>query len=367
MTARLFFDWNAGAPLRPQARAAMLAAFDQCGNPSSIHAEGRAARALVERARAQVAALVGCLPTEIIFTSGATEAAAMALARFEGRVAGVAGIEHACVAAWMSRGTPLPVDDQGRVTLLPRSLADPALALQAANSETGVMQPLDSLRALWLANPGLFVFSDITQLVGRADFCFASSALHAACLSSAKIGGPKGVGALVLRAGHVAPSPLRGGGQEGRQRPGTENLLGIVGFGAAAAAAMEERADWARVERLRARWEAALLDITPQATIFGQQAPRLPNTSCFAVAGWSAETQVMQLDLAGVALSAGSACASGKVSASPVIAAMGHAALSGAALRVSFGWTTTDAEVERLIEIWAAHVARRQRQKNTAA
>jgi len=339
--ARVYLDWNAAAPLRPEARAAMLAALDAAGNPSSVHAEGRAARAIVERARAQVAEAFGAAPEEVIFTSGATEAAALALA---GRDLAAAPVEHDCVAAWTR--AVLPVGADGRV-----GVADPAASvLQAANSETGVMQDL----------PAGLALVDAAQVAGKAPFAFGWSGAEAALLSAPKLGGPKGVGALLLRAGVERPALLRGGGQEAGRRAGTENVAGIAGFGAAAAAAARDLADgvWERVAATRDILEAALESANRGTTFVGKGRARLPNTVCAVTPGWKGETQVMAMDLAGFAISSGAACSSGKVRRSRTLAAMGLGTASGDAIRVSIGPATTEAEALAFAEAWKGNMRR---------
>jgi cysteine desulfurase len=344
--ARTYLDWNATAPLRHEARAAMVAALDVLGNPSSVHAEGRAAKAVLERARAQVAEAVGTEPSEVVFTSGATEAAALGLA---GRGLRGAAVEHDCVAAWVTGD--LPVDADGRVTV-----AEPGRSvLQAANSETGVVQDLP---------PGLALV-DAVQAVGKLPFAFGWTGAEMAILSAHKLGGPKGVGALVLRPGVAVESGLKGGGQETGRRAGTENLAGIAGFGAAIVAAARDVADgvWERVAEIRNILESALEAAAPETIFVGKGARRLPNTSCFAVPGWRGETQVMQMDLEGFAVSAGSACSSGKVRPSRVLRAMGHdERVAGSAIRVSLGPDTTETEVLAFAGAWERHY-RRFRQK----
>lgn len=330
-------DWNATAPLRSEARAAMRSAMDLVGNPSSVHAEGRAARALVERARIQVATALGADGADVIFTSGATEAAALALA---GRDLLGADIEHDAVRAWVTPA--LVVDRTGQV-----QVADPARAtLQLANSETGVVQA---------SLPEGLAVSDLTQAFGKLPMAFNWLGCDAALVSAHKLGGPKGVGALVLRRGTEVAAQLRGGGQEMGRRAGTENVIGIAGFGAAAEAAARDLADgvWDGIAEIRNILEKAL-DAETSATIFiGNSGPRLPNTLCIATPGWKAETQVMQMDLAGFAISAGAACSSGKLRASPVLAAMGYDAGVGAsAIRVSLGPGIGRSEVLRFAEAW---------------
>jgi cysteine desulfurase len=338
LSTRVYLDWNATAPLRPEARAAMIAAMDTLGNPASVHGEGRAARAIVERARAQVAAATGCAAGEVVFTSGATEAAALSLA---GRGLVGAPVEHDCVAAWIDPS--LPVDDAGRVAVSEPS----ASVLQAANSETGILQDLPS---------GLACI-DAVQAVGKVAFGFDWTGAATALVSAHKIGGPAGVGALLVAPGVELAPVLRGGGQESGRRAGTENVIGIAGFGAAAEAAAADlaRGVWDRVAEVRNTLEAAL-DSVGGGTIFvGKGGPRLPNTSCIAVPGWKGETQVMQMDLAGFAVSAGSACSSGKVRTSRVLTAMGLGAVAGCALRISIGPTTTTGDVLAFAGTWERH------------
>lgn len=342
MSARVYLDANATMPLRPEARAAMIAAMDVVGNPSSVHAEGRAAKAILERARAQVAAALGADGADIVFTSGATEAAALALA---GRGLQGAAVEHDAVSAWID--PVLAVDATGRVTV-----PDPACAtLQLANSETGVVQELPQ---------GLAV-SDLTQGFGKLPVAFNWLGCDMGIVSAHKIGGPKGVGALVLRRGLDVAAQIRGGGQEMGRRAGTENLIGIAGFGAAAEAAARDLADgvWAQVEEFR-NILVSHLDPANSETIFvGNDGARLPNTLCLATPGWKGETQVMQMDLAGFAVSAGSACSSGKVRESRVLRAMGLSPdAAGSAIRVSLGpWVTRD-EIARFAQVWLAQRAR---------
>jgi cysteine desulfurase len=337
-TPRVYLDWNATAPLRPEARAAMAAAMDAVGNPSSVHAEGRAARALVERARAQVAEALGAQGADIVFTSGATEAAALACA---GRGLVCAGVEHEAVAAWCD--AVLPTDAGGRV-----AVADPGrTALQLANSETGVVQDL----------PGSLAVCDLTQGFGKLPLAFDWLGCGMGLVSAHKLGGPAGVGALVLRRGLDVAAQLRGGGQEMGRRAGTENVVGIAGFGAAAAAAARDLADgvWERVSGIRNILEQALSDGGKQTNLVGKAGIRLPNTTCIVAPGWKGETQVMAMDLAGFAISAGSACSSGKVRASRVLLAMGLAAADAAcAIRVSVGPATMEQDVLRFAEAWQA-------------
>ncbi len=330
---RLYLDWNATTPLRPEAKAAMVAAMEVVGNPSSVHAEGRAAKALIERARAQVAAALGAEGAEIVFTSGATEAAALALA---GRGVACASIEHEAVAAWAD--PVLAVDGWGRV-----AVPDPARAtLQLANSETGAIQALPE--GLWAA--------DLTQAFGKLPFAFNWLGVTCGFVSAHKLGGPKGIGALVLRRGTEIAAQIKGGGQEMGRRAGTENLIGIAGFGAAAEAAARDLAAgvWEEIAEVRNILKEALEFPTKQVYFPGWELPPecgkvgagplalLPNTLSVIAPGWKGETQVMRMDLAGYAISAGSACSSGKLRASRVLRAMGWPEdWSGCAMRVSLG------------------------------
>lgn len=337
--ARVYLDHNATTPLRPEARAAMLDALDVTGNPSSVHAEGRAAKSLLERSRATLAAALGAEGADIVFTSGATEAAALACA---GRDLLGAGVEHDAVRAWITE--TLPVDDAGRV----RVDAPATSTLQLANSETGVVQSLPE---------GLAV-CDMTQGFGKLPVAFNWLGCDMAIVSAHKIGGPRGVGALVLRKGLDVTAGLRGGGQEMGRRAGTENLAGIAGFAAAAEAAARDLAAgvWDAVAERRDALEARLAEAAPELIFMGQGAPRLPNTSNFLCPGWRGETQVMQMDLAGFAVSAGSACSSGKTRASATLAAMGIAEdVAACGLRVSLGPETTETEIMRFADTWAKH------------
>lgn len=339
---RLYLDWNATAPLRPEAKAAMAAAMEVVGNPSSVHAEGRAAKALLERSRAKVAAALGAEGADIVFTSGATEAAALACA---GRGLVCAGLEHDAVAAWCD--VSLPVDRQGRV-----AVADPArTALQLANSETGILQDLQ---------PGLAV-SDLTQAFGKVPFAFNWLGCEMGLISAHKLGGPKGIGALVVRQGVEVPPQLKGGGQEMGRRAGTENLIGIAGFAAATEAAARDLAAgvWDEVAELRNILESQLSAAAIGTISVGNGLPRLPNTLCLIAPGWRGETQVMAMDLAGFAVSAGSACSSGKVRASRVLAAMGYSeALATQAIRVSIGPGVRQDDVLRFGDAWTAAYAK---------
>jgi cysteine desulfurase len=379
MIVRTYLDWNASAPLRPEARAAVTAALDLVGNPSSVHGEGRAARQLMEDARGRVAALVGALPRNVVFTSGGTEANRMALCpglqvtHEQGcNCLLVSAIEHPSVLSGGSfpheaRET-VPVTADGRADLgeLQRRLdlaqarhARPLVSLMLANNETGVIQPVAKAAEL-VHRAGGLLHVDAVQAAGRISIDINMLEADLVTISAHKMGGPKGVGALVKRREdlHIPVALIAGGGQERGQRAGTENVAGIAGFGAAAEAAGQNLAEAGqRSLRLRDRLEAGLLAVAPQTVIFGRGVDRVPNTVLFAVPGIKAETALIALDLDGVAVSSGAACSSGKVSASHVLSAMGTAPdLAHGAIRVSFGYSTTEQDIDRLLQAWRTRV-----------
>jgi cysteine desulfurase len=367
MPDRVYLDWNATAPLRPEAREAMAAAFDLSGNPSSVHAEGRQARGMVEQARATIAGAVGALPRNVVFTSGGTEANALALTPGLRRGSGlpvkrlsVSAIEHASVLA----GGRFPTEAISRVGVASTGLVDldrlretleggpPALvSVMLANNETGAVQPAAEAAEIVHLSGGL-LHVDAIQAFGKIPCNINAMNADLVTLSAHKIGGPKGVGALVLAEGLLGPEPLwRGGGQELGRRAGTENVAGIAGFGAAAKAAMLER-DAIRLKNLQDRLENGLRQ-TPGVIVFADGVARLPNTTLFTVPGLKAETAVIGFDLAGIAVSSGSACSSGKVQPSHVLEAMGFGPeLAQGAVRLSLGWSTSDADVDRCLQAW---------------
>ncbi|MGH6988860.1 MAG: cysteine desulfurase family protein [Stellaceae bacterium] len=357
-----YLDWNATAPLRPEAATAMAAAMARVGNPSSVHFYGRAAKATMEDAREAVASLLGADPAAMIFTSGGTEANHLALRGFPDRRLIVSAIEHDSVLAAASPdATILPVDGNGVADLdaLERMLrADPRpalVSLMLANNETGVIQPVRDAARLVHAN-GALLHCDAVQGIGRISFSISKLEADLVTLSAHKIGGPAGVGALIASPDLPLRPLITGGGQERRRRAGTENLLGIVGFGAAAAAtAHGMAAEATRIAALRETAERRLLSLAPDAQIHGMAASRLPNTISIAMPGVPAATQLMALDLAGVMVSAGSACSSGKVTRSHVLDAMGVVpALADSAIRISLGHDTTEAEIDQLVAAWGA-------------
>jgi len=376
MQAMIYADYNATAPLRPEARAAMLDALGVSANPSSVHGPGRAARRLVERARDQVGAAIGSRGEDLVFTSGGTEANALAL---HGAVAALDGaatlfvsvIEHEAVA--QNAGTAgVPVESvyvrpDGTIDLddLRERLArfDPArggtplLALMLVNNETGVIQPVAEAAAL-MRNVGGLVHCDAVQALGKIEVRTAMLGIDYLALSAHKLGGPQGVGALWHRPGAPLKPIQLGGGQERSLRSGTENVAGIAGFGAAAEAAAADLAAYQALAPLRDAMEARLRE-EAGIVVMGETAPRVAGTSCFAAEGFRAETQVMAMDLAGVAVSSGSACSSGKVRRSVVLSAMGVAdGLADCAIRTSFGWRTSADEIEAVGDAWMAAARR---------
>ncbi len=377
-TTRTYLDHNATSPLRPEAREAILSAMDAGGNPSSVHAEGRAARLIVENARIDVARLCGAKPRSVTFVSGGAEAANSSLnpgfgagpkePALERLIVGAG--EHLCVLHGRRfpdsavEIAPLRADGQIDLDWIEAACRKPGrvlLALQAANNETGVIQPVTEAARLIHAAGGR-VFCDAVQFAGRMACDISALGADAIALSAHKMGGPKGAGAIVAASAafNLGEPLIRGGGQERGARAGTENVLAIAGFGAAARACLRSTADEAaRLFRLRDCLADVVREAAQDAVIFGEASPRLPNTLCFAVPGVEAATLVIALDLAGVAASSGSACSSGKVTPSHVLGAMGvRPELARGAIRLSLGWTSSDADVERFAEAFRAALNR---------
>jgi len=361
MTDQAYLDWNATARLRPEAREAVLAALDAGGNPSSVHAVGRKARQTVQRAREQVAGLVGVAPRQVVFTSGGTEANALALSPALGDRLLVSAIEHPSVRAGgrFPAVEEIPVTPDGVVDLeaLRRLVSQgprPLVSIMLANNETGAIQPVAEAAAIVHAANGL-LHVDAVQGPGRIASDFAALGADLMTLSGHKIGGPQGAGALIRRDALDVDGLLRGGGQERGSRAGTENGPGIAGFGAAAEAVGRLwQQEAIQVADLRDKLEAGLKGIAPQAVIFSASGPRLPNTTLFAMPGVKAETAVIALDLEGVAVSSGAACSSGKVTPSHVLAAMAvPAELAQGAIRLSLGYSSTEADIEMFLKAWA--------------
>ena len=349
----LYLDYNATAPLCEEARHAMLEGMDGVGNASSVHRFGRQARRKIEQARLEVADFFNVRPAGIIFTSGATEANHLALCGFEGHVI-ISAIEHDSVDQARQDRVVCPVDSQGIIdlTVLEALLQDKRrpvmVSVMAANNETGVVQPLDQVVSL-AKRYGAFVHCDAAQAVGRLPL--TGEGIDLISLSGHKLGAPQGVGALVMRTDVPLKAQLRGGGQERSFRSGTENFLGILGFAAALNAARAQ--DWGPVQILRDTLEARLKARCPEAVFLGKEAPRLPNTALIAMKGIKGATQVMKFDLSGIALSAGAACASGKVKPSRVLRAMGvPEALADCSIRVSLGLTNPPDLIDRFLGAW---------------
>ena len=362
MNRPIYLDYNATAPLKPAVIEAVAAALAETANASSVHRFGRLARRAVETARDQVAALVNAPPASVVFTGSGTEANNLALHQAQGRPVLVSAIEHDSVLRPAPDAVRIPVTRDGVIDLeaLDRLLAGTHGALVAvmlANNETGVIQPIADVVRIARAH-GAIVHCDAAQAAGKVAVDMQALGVDTLTLSAHKLGGPQGVGALIV-ADRIAVKPLiLGGGQERGRRAGTENVAGIAGFGVAA---MLAAADLPRMDKLAGQRDAAearLRGVSPAAVIFGAAAVRLPNTICIAMPGVAAETQVMALDLAGVAVSAGSACSSGKVKASHVLAAMGAATLAGSAIRVSGGWRSTAEDFDRFVEAWTSLWAR---------
>ena len=359
MQQQVYLDYNASAPLRPESREALVEALADIGNPSSVHSFGRDARAHVEKAREAVASLVGASPGDVVFTSGATEANNLALTAAADSSLLVSATEHPSVLEAAPTAERLPVDAQGLLDLehlagrLEGLEEPPFVSVMLANNETGVLQPVSEISAL-VKRAGGLLHCDAVQAAGRLAIDMASLGADYLSLSSHKIGGPKGAGALIVRPGAPLTAQQLGGGQERRRRAGTENVAAIAGFGAACRSI---DLGFAQSETLRAwrdRFEDRLLALAPETEIFGRGAGRLPNTSCFANAFLPAETQLIGLDLGGIAVSSGAACSSGKVAASHVLRAMGAPEpLAGSALRLSLGWDSREADLNRFLEVWA--------------
>ncbi len=353
MSRRSYLDYNASAPVRPEAADAVAEALGRVGNPSSVHGYGRAARRLVEDAREAVAALVNADPARIIFTSGGTEANNQAIAGAPGPAI-VSSVEHDSVLAAAPGARLIAVDAVGVVILddvkAALAVGPKLVSVMLANNETGVIQPVAAVAAL-AREAGVPVHCDAVQAAGKMHVDMGALGADLLTLSAHKLGGPQGVGALVVAEGvEIAPF-MRGGGQERRRRAGTENTPGIAGFGAAARLATGAlAAETRRLAELQTRMEQGIAEIAPDHIIHGAAARRLPNTSCIGLAGIEGEVQVMALDLAGVAVSSGAACSSGKVTPSHVLAAMGVGAGAAArAIRVSLGWASTAADVDHFL------------------
>jgi cysteine desulfurase len=382
MNQRSYLDYNATAPLRAEVREAVIEALSLYGNPSSVHAEGRAARAAIEAARVKVANLVRARPEDVIFTSGGTEANALALAAQAGEAwhCYMSAVEHPSVLSggrfYRETTTTIAVTSDGVMDLgdLTRELEKhrpggwrPFVSLMAANNETGAIQPVPDAAKI-VHEAGGLLHSDAVQAAGRVPLDLVALGADMLSLSAHKIGGPKGVGALVLRKGVSVEPLIKGGGQERRRRAGTENVAGITGFGAAADLAAADLARAPEIAKLRDALETGALAIAPDAVVLSARVPRLPNTACLAVPGAKAETLVIGLDLAGVAVSSGSACSSGKVEASHVLSAMGvEAELAQGAIRVSLGFATSNTDIQSFLRAFGELIKRLKQSRKVAA
>lgn len=361
MTRPVYLDWNATAPMRPEAAAAVTRAMEAHGNASSVHRVGRAARRTVEDAREAVAALVGARPQGVVFTSGGTEANNLALAGRRRATVIASGLEHASVLEAAAGAALIPATRDGVVDLdwlkdeLAREAGEVLVSIMLVNNETGVVQPVAEAAALVRAAGGR-VHCDAVQAAGRADIDLNELGVDTLTLSAHKIGGPMGVGALVLAEGAQVPHPVaRGGGQERGRRAGTENVPAIAGFGVAAGLAADWRSDMQRIGGLRDALEARLAEAAPEAVIYGAGAPRVANTSLIGLASVPSDTAVMTLDLEGISVSAGAACSSGKVAPSHVLGAMGFdPTATNSAIRVSLGRTSEAADIDRFVTAWTA-------------
>ncbi|MEE2567269.1 cysteine desulfurase family protein [Hyphobacterium marinum] len=371
----IYLDHNATTPIRPEARDAMLKAMAVGGNPSAVHCSGRAARTMLENARADIARGVKARAQDVVFTSGGTEANNLAI---EGAVSTgeirrivTSATEHDAVSR-CAESTGLPVD---LIPVTPQGLADldwlkdrlanwntatdgrPFVCLQAVTSETGVIQPVSEAGAMIREAGGIYHI-DAVQALGKTGFDFAASGAHYAAISAHKIGGPQGCGALILACDAPFDVPRKGGGQEKGRRSGTENVAGAYGFAAALKAMTDSGDGCERLAALRDRIEAEVLAAVPCACVIGSEAPRTANTTAIATPGWDGGMQVIALDLSGVCVSAGSACTSGKAGVSRAWSAIVGEDLARCAIRVSLGWTTTEAEVDAFIKTWTDEYAR---------
>jgi cysteine desulfurase len=358
MTGMLtYLDYNATAPLRDKVIAAMDAAMRLPGNASSVHAPGRMARKIVEEAREKIAAHIGTLPQQIIFTSGGTEANNTALKMSGRKRILVSAVEHDSVRLVEPKAEIIPVDANGIIDIaalekMLQASNEPALvAVMLANNETGVIQPIGQIAEI-AHRCGALLHVDAVQALGKMQINFVELGADMMSLSAHKAGGPQGAGALVFTDKVPLGAMLRGGGQERSRRAGTENVAAIAGFGALIDAL--DVNEIGRMAYLRNQLESRLVNMLPGTVIFGQAAPRLPNTSTIAHPGMTSAMQVMRCDMEGIAISAGSACSSGKVKPSHILQAMGVASeLVDSSIRISIGWKTNEADIERFVGVWA--------------
>ena len=359
MNEPVYLDHNATTPIRPKALEAVAQVLPLLGNPSSVHRFGRDLRRHIEDSREALAALVHAEPADVVFTSSGTEANNLALCGVQRNRILVSAIEHVSVLDARQDVTLIPVDKNGVVdcAALETMLADddaPALiSVMFANNETGVMQPVEDVTAIAKRHDAL-VHCDAVQGTGKVPIDINTLGVDLLSVSSHKIGGPQGAGALIIKDNVVLQAIIRGGGQERSHRGGTENAAGIVGFGVAAQYAADCKEEAKRLEILQQDLEDRARSAIPKTQIIGERVSRLTNTICLTMPGIQSETQVMALDLAGVAVSAGAACSSGKVGSSHVLEAMGAGDAAGEAIRVSLGWTSSASDIEQFIAAWSA-------------
>ena len=358
MTDRLYLDYNATAKIRPEVIQALAGAMTTVGNASSVHGAGRDARKAVEDARRKLAALLGAAPNQVVFTSGGTEADNQVMHMCAPARTFVSAVEHPAILDACPGAQRVPVDADGIIdlealdTLMAEADAPQLVAVMLANNETGVIQPVAEAAEI-AHRHGALLHCDAVQAVGKMPVDFTALGADTMAMTGHKFGGPQGVGALIVRTPDIVDCLMRGGGQERGLRGGTESVAHITALGVAAEIAIERMDDYAALAELRDRMEARLIQTTPGMRIFGVGAPRLPNTSKLMMPGVSSETQVMSFDLAGIELSAGSACSAGRIEPPYVLTAMGVPdAEALCALRISLGWDTTEADIERFIGAW---------------
>ncbi len=354
--SKIYLDYNATTPLRLEAKVAMIKAMDMTGNPSSVHAWGRKVRQHLESARHTIADFFSAEPKQIVFTSGATEANNLALKGFDG-IKIISAVEHDSIHQVCSDALSCPVDEDGVVSLeklesLLQSHHDEKVlvSVMAANNETGVIQPISEIAALVKKHQAFF-HCDATQAVGKLKLDWSQISFDMLSISSHKIGGPAGVGALIVSPNLALKAQIIGGGQERSNRGGTENILGIMGFEAALKECLKD--PWDEIRLLRDRFEDEIQAFCLDVDVFGKNIPRLPNTSNLTMPGVKSDVQLMNFDLSGIAVSAGSACSSGKVKTSRILQAMGlPSSKTNSAIRVSLGWQTRSFEIETMIDMW---------------
>lgn len=364
--SKIYLDYNATAPIQPEVIALVSEIMSQTGNASSVHGHGRAARKYVEDARHQVANMAGVTAEQVIFTSGATEATNAVLSGFKNKKTLISAIEHPAVVDSLPDAIKIPVDKNGIIDLAAYenllNTGDPAklVSVMLVNSETGVIQPVAEM-AKMARDKGALFHTEVVQAAGRIDISLNKLGVDYMSLSAHKFAGPQGVGALILREGINAPKFMRGGGQEKNCRAGTHNTAGIAGMGLAAQIAMDNIENYQKIGLMRDEMEKRLKSISDKIVIYGEDAPRICNTSNIGIPDLSAQTQMMALDLDGISVSSGSACSSGAFKPSPVLMAMGVSeADAKCALRISMGWNTTSADIDAFVESWTKIIERQK-------